>query len=450
MSVPAPGIWRRLAEDRWALTALILLVATALACVAAPLLTRQDPQLLREWLGAQPPGASHPDCQDRNRLALGEGIAWCELPTRNGTLTVTTHELAADTYRVLIRHGRLEIRAAGGVPVDRLDLAANPAQLRSFARSTWVRAPALRLAWGQTPPPDFFPPGERAIAVRVIHAVHDHRWEAVIREGLVEHLTCDGAARAATTIPGEAVMAVTWTTARGVAALTIDHPLGTDAGGRDLFARVLYGGRISLMVGIVATAVSLLIGVAYGAIAGVAGGRIDRLMMAGVDVLYALPFMFVVILLVVYVGNDVVVLFIALGAVQWLTMARIVRGQVLSLMRREFVLAAQAVGTRWPRLILRHLLPNTAGLIVVYAALTVPAVILEESFLSFIGIGIQYQHQTLDSWGALVNVGVATLDYRTGFAWWLLLFPALALVATLLALNVVGEGLRDALDVRER
>jgi oligopeptide transport system permease protein len=220
---------------------------------------------------------------------------------------------------------------------------------------------------------------------------------------------------------------------------TRTHLLGTDELGRDLFTRVLYGARISFAVGILATLVSLTIGVTWGSIAGSVGGRLDHVMMRVVDILYGLPFMFFVIILMVIFGRSILNLFVALGAVQWLTMARIVRGQVLSLKVREFVLSAQAMGASRSRLLLRHVLPNALGPIVVYATLTVPAVMLEEAFLSFLGLGVQ---PPMASWGSLASEGAAAMETYP----WLILFPGLALTVTLLSLNFVGDGLRDALD----
>ncbi|HSD49790.1 MAG TPA: ABC transporter permease [Candidatus Methylomirabilis sp.] len=220
---------------------------------------------------------------------------------------------------------------------------------------------------------------------------------------------------------------------------TRTHVLGTDELGRDLFTRLLYGARISFAVGILATLVSLTIGVTYGSLAGYTGGRLDHLMMRIVDILYGLPFMFFVIILMVIFGRNILNLFVALGAVQWLTMARIVRGQVLSLKVREFVLSAQAMGASPLRLLVRHVLPNALGPIVVYATLTVPAVMLEEAFLSFLGLGVQ---PPMASWGSLASEGAAAMEPYP----WLILFPGLALTVTLLSLNFVGDGLRDALD----
>jgi oligopeptide transport system permease protein len=217
------------------------------------------------------------------------------------------------------------------------------------------------------------------------------------------------------------------------------HPLGTDELGRDLLTRILFGARISFAVGVLATLVSLTIGVTYGSIAGFRGGRVDHAMMRIVDILYGLPFMFFVILLMVLFGRSILNLFIALGAVQWLTMARIVRGQVLSLRAREFVLSAHAMGAPPRRVLVRHLLPNALGPIVVYATLTVPAIMLEEAFLSFLGLGVQ---PPMASWGSLAAEGAAAMEAYP----WLILFPGTALTLTLLSLNFLGDGLRDALD----
>ena len=220
------------------------------------------------------------------------------------------------------------------------------------------------------------------------------------------------------------------------------HLMGTDMKGRDLFTRVLYGGRVSFAVGLTATAVSLVIGVSYGAVAGFAGGKLDNAMMRLVDVLYGLPYMFFVILLVTFVGRSLVNLFIALGAVQWLTMARIVRGQILVLKEQEFVEAARAVGAGPARIVFRHLLPNISGAVIVCATLTVPSVMLQEAFLSFLGLGVQ---PPACSWGSLVADGAAAIS-PAHTNWWLVLFPGLALSLTLFALNFFGDGLRDALD----
>jgi len=227
-----------------------------------------------------------------------------------------------------------------------------------------------------------------------------------------------------------------WGAAPGLAG---GHWLGTDELGRDLFARSCYGGRISLLVGLAATLVSLLIGVCYGAVAGYAGGSLDALMMRAVDVLYALPFMFFVILLTVFFGRHILLIFLAIGAVNWLDMARIVRGQTMNLRRREFVEAAIVSGAGPAVIIRRHIVPNLLGVVVVYATLSVPQVILVESFLSFLGLGVQ---EPATSWGALVSDGAHAMETTP----WALVVPATFLAVTLLSLNFLGDALRDALD----
>ncbi len=218
---------------------------------------------------------------------------------------------------------------------------------------------------------------------------------------------------------------------------------GTDTNGRDLLTRTLIGGRISLMIGLLATFVSLFIGVTYGAVSGYFGGRTDALMMRIVDILYSLPFMFFVIMLVVFFGRNLVLMFIAVGAVQWLDMARIVRGQTLSIKRHEYVQAAQALGVSERGILWNHVVPNTLGPVVIYATLTVPAIILLESFLSFLGLGVQ---EPMTSWGVLISEGANNIQGSPG----LLIYPSIFLATTLFALNFLGDGLRDALDPKDR
>ena len=240
-----------------------------------------------------------------------------------------------------------------------------------------------------------------------------------------------------------AIDEVFWDDMGTAPSLENGHWFGTDVNGRDLFIRTMFGIRISLLVGLCATVVSLIIGVTYGAIAGYVGGRLDSVMMRVVDVLYAMPFMFFVILLMVFFGKNIYLMFAAIGAIEWLTMARIVRGQAMSLRHKEFIAAAEALGVSGGSIIKRHIVPNTLGTVIVYVTLTIPAVILTESFLSFLGLGVQ---EPMTSLGVLISEGAKQMESAP----WLLLFPALILATILFCFNFIGDGLRDALDPKDR
>ena len=229
--------------------------------------------------------------------------------------------------------------------------------------------------------------------------------------------------------------------ALGASAPSSDHLLGTHTLGRDLLTRMMYGSRISLMVGFLATSVALVIGVIWGTVAGFSGGKTDAIMMRIVDTLYGIPFIILIILLMVIFGRNLILLFLAIGAVEWLTMARIVRSQVLNLSKQEFILSAEAMGVSKLSIIFRHLIPNAMGPVIVYATLTVPQIMLLESFLSFLGLGVQ---PPLSSWGLLIRDGAVSMEEY----WWLLIFPSLAFSLTLFSLNFIGDGLRDAIDPR--
>jgi oligopeptide transport system permease protein len=298
----------------------------------------------------------------------------------------------------------------------------------------------LALTKGEAAPDGFFD-GDESVIIKAADAQILATYDIRLADEMVISIHKGDQSLSAATLNGDQIRAV----AADGRSLYVRHLLGTDQEGRDMLARILYGGRISLLVGLVATAVSLIIGVVYGALAGYMGGRTDRCMMAGIDVLYGLPFMFLVILLLSFFGNNIYLLFIALGAVQWLTMARIVRGQILSLKQREFIHAALISGCSDAKVIFCHLLPNCLGPIIVYATLTIPIVILEESFLAFIGLNVQHAGRKLDSWGALVKYGVDSLG-TYGSNSWLLIWPAGIMALMLLTLNLLGDGLRDAFD----
>jgi oligopeptide transport system permease protein len=224
---------------------------------------------------------------------------------------------------------------------------------------------------------------------------------------------------------------------------TAGHLIGADSLGRDLLARLFAGLGVSLGIGVVATAVSLVIGVAWGATAGYLGGKVDEVMMRVVDTLYSLPFIFFVILLMVVFGKNIFLIFLAIGAVEWLTMARIVRGQTLSLKQKEFIEAARAAGLKPAAIILRHIVPNLLGPVVVYVTLTIPAIIIAESFLSFLGLGVQAPMASL---GTLISGGAQDME----MAPWLLIYPSITMIVTLMAFNFIGDGLRDAIDPKDR
>ncbi len=221
------------------------------------------------------------------------------------------------------------------------------------------------------------------------------------------------------------------------------YVFGTDALGRDLLARTIYGGQISIMIGFIGTVTALLIGILFGAVAGYLGGWVDNLIMRFVDIMYGLPYMLIVIIMMAILGQSIFILFIAIALVSWLTIARVVRGQVISLKNSEFVEAARAMGTRKRRIILKHLLPNTTGIIIVYSSLSIPSFIMSESFLSFLGLGVSAPRT---SWGLLVSEGVSTMTLYP----WLLIVPAVAMTVFLFAMNFLGDGLRDAFDPQSK
>lgn len=447
---------RRLSRHRLGMTGAVLTGLMVAGTLLGPVLHRIPPGETRPWVGACPPFSSHPDCAAMNTFAVGLPAATTPAAAAAALLEYETEERDVDVYRLVLRRGAVDSIRSGAEPAETLDLS----RLRGGARellpdgSTGRALPAVQLVAGQPPPAGVFADGQRVLILEAVadtrHAVLSVRSAGGRVQAIERRVAGASAAPEAlqqADVRGENVRRVR--DVRRGRDLEVRHWLGTDELGRDLLARILYGGRISLMVGVVATFVSLLVGVAYGGISGYAAGRADRAMMGAVDVLYAVPFMFLVIILMVAFGRSLFLLFVALGAVQWLTMARIVRGQILSLRHAAFVDAARIGGASPARVLFRHLLPHTFGPVIVYTSLTVPVVIMEESFLAFIGLQVQHHGVALDSWGALISRGVQALGQH-GEKGWLLIFPAAAMVLTLLGLNALGDGLRDSFDPKGR
>ena len=451
---PMADAWRRLKKNHMAMGGVWVVTVIAALAALAPWIAPFDATYEFAWIGSQPPGYTHPYAKAKNALTVG---ADPELPIDYADANQVVYRVR-ETRRTdyLIRSERAapyavrEIKdlTAGALTLDALppaadgsyyEIDAGPLQgtaLTDFSLATGDPAPA---ALGVGDP-------TKGWVVKLVHVtpVGEFTVDATVR-GTVEELKRDGEPVQSVEFDGRHVLSVTV----DGAAQNATHWLGTDLKGRDVLSRTLWGGRISLLVGLVATIVSLVIGVVYGAISGYAGGAVDMVLMAIVDILYGIPYLFLVILLMVTFGRDILILFVALGAVQWLTMARIVRGQVLSLKQKEFVEAARMSGSGPAKILFSHLVPNTLGVVVVYTTLTVPAVILQESFLAFIGLTVEYQGTSLESWGALINLGRQALG-EGGANWWQLVFPSLAMAATLFSLNFLGDGLRDAFDPQQR
>jgi oligopeptide transport system permease protein len=456
----ASGPWRdafrRLLKNRMAVFGLVVVALVAAASIGAPWICPFDPEAQERWWGvALPPGTRHLELPNEVSLQKGAPVNPLGVPTtaakriaKGGghVLSFDVQDEKIRTLRLTLDGPTLQQIGEGGTRHKAIDLGEGE-YLR--LREGGARLDAKRIAGGEAAPP-----GVPAVAGRSVvmldlvrrSAEDRYRAEARYAGGQCVAVTKNGASTdEEVRIPASSVLDVRLDDA----TLLHVHLLGTDQEGRDTLTRVIWGGRISLLFGLIATFVSLVIGVLYGSIAGYVGGRADVAMMRFVDILYALPFMFMAILLVVVFGRQFFVLIAALGLVTWLTPSRIVRGQVLSLKRREFVDAARTLGASDWTILRRHLIPNTMGIVVIVTTLTIPEVILLESFLSFIGLTVLYEGKPLESWGSLVDYGRQALS-GSGDNWWLLVMPAVAMSVTLFSMNFLGDGLRDALDPQQR
>ncbi len=504
--------WRRLRKNRFAMGGLIVVGLVSALSFFAHLLVPFEPDYGQPWLLANPPGFSHPAVLAELRFDRGEAPvlpASIPAPVRrsidgDGTLEYLVHEYADTEYRLKLRKGRVESirRTEGAAPVEAIRVSGSHEFVQRLSSGGPV-GPEIHdvLLEGDGALPEGLP-SDGSILMLLVRRPRTPEPESIrieISQGKVLSIQRGGSALDRLRLEGRQVLRVTKNGREG----RLTHLLGTDLVGRDVLSRVLYGGRISLAVGAIATLVTVLVGVVYGALAGylartplrwggasafvgagVAGlllgfragmaagwmlayaifasamlalprmslpllrrpmTTLGEFLMRIIDILEAIPYMFLVILLMISFGRDIMTLFIALGLVQWLTMARIVRGQVLSLKEKEFIEAAEMSGAGHAAILFRHLIPNTLGVVIVYATLTVPAIILQESFLAFIGLTVESGGRTLDSWGSLVNQGRQSLT-SSGGNWWVLLFPSLAMAVTLFSLNFLGDGLRDALD----
>lgn len=445
---PTHLAFMRLLKHRLALVGLLLLVSVSAGVVIVPVFHGGSPKLTRVWLGAKSPGFTHPDCLSKNIFVIGKEAETSPSLSAADELIYQTKNLSMQEIRVTIRRGKVNtiMFTDGARHIEELDTSTLKGEL--FC-SNDDGTPGVRLEQKfvlkktAVPPDGLFKEGSRVLMMLLIKEVDKITHNIVtLNNSIVTSITVKHGNNEISSedliINGRSVISVT---ADGEER-RVSHLLGTDKLGRDLFIRILYGGRISLLVGIVATLVSVVIGLSYGAVSGYFGGMVDSVMMRIVDVLYGLPFIFLVILLMVLFERSLILFFVALGLVQWLTVARIVRGQILSLRESEFIEAAKMSGASAKRIIFSHLIPHTIGPVIVYTTLTIPLIILEESFLAYIGLGIT---NASDSLGSLVEQGVRMLG-DAGENWWLLLCPSLTMIFILFGMNCLGDGLRDSFD----
>ncbi len=454
--VAGVSLWQdglsRLKKNRMAVAGTFVVAFMALLALVADILPL-DPTTRHDSAQNLPPFSTAMDVEPQMLFKVGQRAPFPYIELQTDTLLFVTEPLDAEeiVYRVRLRRGRINSikEEVGAVEIDSLSVRGEGMLVQVLTQSDTFDFQDITLRKGQGLPAAMAEQvKERAFTLKSISiSLQLSEVRIALDSGLVTLIGVGP--QGGLSKPREQLQIEDWTVHsvrhRGK-DLSLYYWLGSDASGRDQLSRLIYGGRISLMVGLVATLVSLLIGVLYGSFAGYLGGWVDRLMMRVVDILYALPYMFLVIILLVSFGRNLLVLFIALGCVQWLTMARIVRGQVLSLKEKEFIEAAHTIGTPTWKIITRHLIPNTIGTIVVYTTLTVPAVILQEAFLSFLGLNVEFGGKPLESWGALVNQGWKVIKLNG----WPFALSAFVLSITLFSLNFLGDGLRDALDPQQR